>query len=469
MPAGLNTQDLIAYLSTLPVDERAQILAAMMAPPGVPAEAMAPSAPASVPPSAPSVSVAPSAPVAPTAPAIVPSAVVTVGPARPMEPSCIDLDIELELEQHGASVAPLRSSPPPPPSASRPPPAPVLRPVPVSTLPAPVSVASPPPSTLPAPASIPVQPSPVAVPVSVSGGISMRPVDGAAVTLPGALVDEGGLPGQLIADTDAPPLPGTPVDAAPPLPRTPFPPAPSVPPPAPALFEPPVAMSPASAPAVAPLPVPVAFQAPVEFSVSQPFPLTQAAPLPLVSRPQSAIDVIDLLFDAMQDLPFLETALEASAFCLSSVLRVLPSRGGMVHLYDINTREFITVSAQGDHTEKLLVARTPESCPLFAAALGKRRAMAFRYDRGGSPQVRHTFFGPPRSVLAAPAMVDGRYLAVIELVDPMQDGVFDERAENAMSYVADRFAEFLAQHGVGIGQIVAPESSVALTDYRKAV
>lgn len=457
-PAGLNTQDLIAYLSTLPVDERAQILAAMMAPPAVPVEAVpvAPSAPASSPsiaphPSPAAVSVAPIVAVAPSAP-------VTLPPVRPMEPSCIDLDIEVELEQHGATVAPLRSSPPPAPSVSRPPPPPASRPQPLSTLPAPASLTPAPVPVAPlrvAPAPLSTMPAPASIPPS-----AVAPIGARTAMLP---AEEARLPGELITDA--------PLDAAPPLPPTPFPPAPaSFPPPAVsappapvALFEPPIA----AAPAPAPIPVPVVFAAPVEFSVSQPFPLTQVAPPS--SRPQSAIDVLDLLFDAMQDLPFLETALEASAFCLASALRVLPSRAGMVHLYDINTREFITVYAQGEHTEKLLMTRTPETCPLLSAALKKRRAMSVRYDRGGSPQVRHAFYGPPRSVLIAPAMVDGRYLAVIELIDPMQDGVFDERAENAISYVADRFAEFLAQHGVGIGQIVEPETGLAVTDYRKAV
>jgi len=466
----LSTQDLIAYMAALPPDDRAQILSAMMAPPGIPVEASAdvPAVPKTDPP--PPVSVrppptsvrpplsvrGPQAPLSPRAPlppaSVAPPAPASmrapigaapiVPPARDTMPSAIDIDLDIEVEHGGASV-----SAPPAYSRSIPPPPPSRPATSISTLPAPPELSA-------------IVPTPVMAIGSESVEI---PITTGSVEIPVAVASEPNLPGQLVAPEAHVPPPPT-----------------SIPPPPTSLEAVWSAVASSLPPAsFEPAPVPVASASmtppPVSGFVPAPapaaFPLTQAEPIPL-NRPQSAVDVIDLLFDAMEDLPFLETALEASAFCLSAALRVLPSRAGMVHLYDINTREFITVYTQGENTEKLLMARTPETDALFAAAMGRHRAMAFRYDRGGSPRDRHTFFGPPRSVLTAPAMVDGRYLGIIELIDPMQGGIFDERAENAISYVADRFAEFLSQHGIGIGQIVAPPPSGMLNaddDVRAAV
>ena len=165
----------------------------------------------------------------------------------------------------------------------------------------------------------------------------------------------------------------------------------------------------------------------------------------------SATDVFDILFDAMHELRYFETAVEGGSYCLATALSVLPSRAGLVHLYDIDAREFVVVYAQGEGYERHLLSRVAESDVLIAPAMFRHRAVSVR-TLGTMRVERHR---ANASVLVAPVLEGGRFLGAIELVDPAPGTAFDERAMNALTYVADRYAEFLAERGVAIGNLVA--------------
>lgn len=185
-----------------------------------------------------------------------------------------------------------------------------------------------------------------------------------------------------------------------------------------------------------------------------------ASPPPPASRLSTA-DIIDLLFDAMHELHFFETSVEGASYCLSVVLGAIPSRGGMVSLYDVDSREFVVAYAQGPHAERLLLTRAPESDPLIRQAIHTLRPSvhAFGEDSASAPD-RFAYFGEMRSVLVAPALDGGRFLAVIELVDPLDGSCFSEREANAIAYVTDHLTEYLAARGSAVGKIVAPPSGI---------
>ena len=165
----------------------------------------------------------------------------------------------------------------------------------------------------------------------------------------------------------------------------------------------------------------------------------------------SATDVFDVLFDAMHELPYFETAVEGGSYCLATALSALPARAGLVHLYDIDAREFVVVYTHGDGYERTLLSRASESDAVLAPAMFRHRAMAVR-TLGTTRVERHR---TNASVLVAPVLDGGRFLGAIELVDPLPGHPFDERAMNALTYVADRYAQFLAERGVAIGNLVA--------------
>ncbi|MGH7329693.1 MAG: hypothetical protein ACREJX_15205, partial [Polyangiaceae bacterium] len=85
----------------------------------------------------------------------------------------------------------------------------------------------------------------------------------------------------------------------------------------------------------------------------------------------SRTDPIDVLFDVMEDLEAAETAVEAGAVCLASLVRAIPSRGGVVHLYDADAHDFVAVYAMGPRSERLILTRTEESDLLIGASLRK--------------------------------------------------------------------------------------------------
>jgi putative methionine-R-sulfoxide reductase with GAF domain len=225
---------------------------------------------------------------------------------------------------------------------------------------------------------------------------------------------------------------------------------PSVPPPAFAM--------PAAAPAPAPAP-PAAIAPPEPVlppAAVDPFNLRQAPPQ---QRPRQAShprvrvrgeDLIADLFEAMHDLHFVRDALEGGEFCLTLAMEKLPSQAGIVHLYDIDRREFLVTSTRGAGTGKLLLRRHPESDALLSAAMRKRRAVviadATQSEAAGID--RYAALGGARSLMIAPVMQSGRFLGAIELLNPLDGQPYTDSEGNALSYIAEQFAEFVASVGI---------------------
>ena len=188
-----------------------------------------------------------------------------------------------------------------------------------------------------------------------------------------------------------------------------------------------------------------------------------AAPAPAPTPRLSMTDPTDVLFDAMYDLGLFETAVEGASYCLASLLRALPSRAGMIHLYDTETREFVTVYAQGPSSDELLMNRHSDEDWLISAAICKHKPLVMSYgdEVGGRPLDRHAKFGAIKSVLVAPVFSWGRCLGVIELVDPTDGSPFDVRSQNAIAYAADRYGEFLGERGVHVGTVAPPSGIIS--------
>jgi GAF domain-containing protein len=183
--------------------------------------------------------------------------------------------------------------------------------------------------------------------------------------------------------------------------------------------------------------------------MSQPVP---AAPL-AATTPSGRIhgeDLIADLFESMHDLHFSRDAVEGGDFCLGLAMAKLPSLAGIVQLYDINHREFLVTNTRGEGTEKLLLRRFPETDPLLASAMRKRRAVVIGNATEGDAATneRYAAIGGARSLIIAPVMQAGRFLGAIELVNPIDGVPFTESDGNAVSYIAEQLAEFVAARGV---------------------
>jgi hypothetical protein len=242
-----------------------------------------------------------------------------------------------------------------------------------------------------------------------------------------------------------------PVAAPPPAPVAA--PAPVVaPPPAPVVAPQPMAPIPVVAAPVAPAPVaPPAvvvapeMAAPVSQTREKP-PVPAAAPQPPPPKRRVRGDeLISVLFESMHDLNFLRDSIEGGDFCLQLALEKLPSRVALVYLYDIDHREFVVVCAQGAAPQGIIGRRLSETESLLAVAMRKRRAILL------SPAeiAEHAAaIGGAQHMMLAPVMQAGRFLGAIEIADPSDGVAFSELDANAITYMAEQYAEFVAARGV---------------------
>jgi hypothetical protein len=178
-----------------------------------------------------------------------------------------------------------------------------------------------------------------------------------------------------------------------------------------------------------------------------------AAPSDPPSVPRARVrgeDLIADLFEAMHDLHFLQDAVEAGSFCLALSMSKIPCRAGIVHSYDIDRREFVVTTTRGTPAAPLLLRRYPERDLALYAATRKRRAIILTYSTETEAQSleRYAAIGGVRRVLVAPAMLVGRFLGAIELIDPLDGQPFTDSDAYAMTYIAEQFAQFVAEHGI---------------------
>jgi hypothetical protein len=296
------------------------------------------------------------------------------------------------------------------------------------------------------------------------------------------------LPPPPVASVPPPPVASVPPPAiagAPPAPpaQSPYPVSPSsVPPPPPFVAPTPVIpqaglpQRPASVP-----PHAVVVPAPVTVSPSAPPPafpqaptaapaisekLVAAEPMPGSSRRGSSPDgtirtpsgryirgrttgdeLITSLFESMHDLHFLRDALDGGQFCLALATEVLPARAALIHFFDLDKREWVVACTRGKDAARLLTLRTPDGDELLREAARHRRAVVTKSTSESTAQ-RYQTLGTTQSVIIAPIMQAGRALGAIELISPLDGMPFTDDEGNAMTYIAEQYAEYLGSRGI---------------------
>jgi len=161
-------------------------------------------------------------------------------------------------------------------------------------------------------------------------------------------------------------------------------------------------------------------------------------------------ELIADLFEAMHDLHFLRDAVEGADFCLTLALEKIPSRVGIVHLYDIDRREFVVACVRGPNQQVALLQRYPEGDPILSAAMRRQRAMIWADSEETNAIERYRIFGGARSLLVAPVVLAGRFLGALELLDPVDGLPFNDEEGHALTYIGEQFAEFVAMRGVTV-------------------
>ena len=207
---------------------------------------------------------------------------------------------------------------------------------------------------------------------------------------------------------------------------------------------------------------PAAKVAPVTTPSAKPAAAAKAAAVPATLRNSSPAkkrlsgdDLITELFEAFGDLHFVRDALEGAEFVLALTMEKLPSEVAVVSFFDMNKREFVIVRQSGG-PKSALCARQPERAPLAFSAMRRRHAIVVADKEGAAKATDDRFRAMGveiKTMICAPVELAGRYLGLIEVANPLDGHVFNEGDGNALTYIGQQFAEFVATHGV----IVDPE------------
>jgi len=177
-------------------------------------------------------------------------------------------------------------------------------------------------------------------------------------------------------------------------------------------------------------------------------------------------DLLSEMFEAFGDLHFSRDSLEGAEFVLNLTLEKLPSEVGLVSLFDMNKREFVVVRQAGG-PRSALCARQPERANLAITAMRKRHAIVISSAAEATAAMddRWRAIGVElKSLVCAPVELSGRYLGLIELANPSDGHAFNEGDGNALTYIGQQFAEFVASHGVIVdaelirGEAAKPEA-----------
>jgi hypothetical protein len=185
--------------------------------------------------------------------------------------------------------------------------------------------------------------------------------------------------------------------------------------------------------------------------VPQPTQPAVETPKKKAKRRRASDDLIGELFEKMHELHFSPDMVTGVEFVLGVLNATLPSEGIVVHVYDINTRQFVIVRALGPSPQSVILHRTPDSEALFKK--GMRSPRCLRTPNAKSETAyedgRFSLLGvAPTSALFGPVSLGGRYLGALELLNPPGNEPFTENEANALDYICEQFAEFLASRPI---------------------
>jgi hypothetical protein len=167
-------------------------------------------------------------------------------------------------------------------------------------------------------------------------------------------------------------------------------------------------------------------------------------------RRRSGEDLISELFELMHELHFARDIVTGAEFVLGVLAEVIPSEYTMVSVFNINTRKFVVVRAHGPGAQASVLHSTPDNDPLISELMHRAGARAFKAEGDSRFAVGRfaSFKYPLEQVLCGPVRQGGRYLGIIELGNPLGGKPFRESEINALDYICEQFADFVASRPV---------------------
>jgi hypothetical protein len=159
-------------------------------------------------------------------------------------------------------------------------------------------------------------------------------------------------------------------------------------------------------------------------------------------------DPLLAVVEALHALRRSDDVVEGAALVLRTALAAIPCAAGFVHVCDLATRDFVVVAASGPEQAEIVGTRATDNDPWLGRAMQQMEALTVDAADRTLTGARFSVVRPIHAVLCSPVQFDGRALGAIELVDPTRAERFTLADRNAMTYVGERFAEFLAERSI---------------------
>lgn len=166
---------------------------------------------------------------------------------------------------------------------------------------------------------------------------------------------------------------------------------------------------------------------------------------PSSQRVVASEELIGTLFERMHELHYLPTIASGASYVLEMIEEHIPCDAALIHVFDIDAKEFVVARGLGPRSRELVLTRTPAAGSRLEDAL--RRQVTLEHDVAAA-SAEHTLW-PKLGVdvaraVCAPVHQNGRYLGAIELGRVASRPAFSKAQLSALEYVCDQFAEFVA-------------------------
>lgn len=166
------------------------------------------------------------------------------------------------------------------------------------------------------------------------------------------------------------------------------------------------------------------------------------------NRPHASAsrDPLEIVREAIGELEFFDSPQAAAAVCSSALTLGLGARAVVIHAHDARRKEIRIVAATGPGSESLTgMAALVEDDVVAATVVVTSASMTLVIDPTvGLPRRapdRLKALGATRTVVAIPALVKKRVVAIIEVVDAKESAA--TAVEPAGEYAAIQLARFL--------------------------
>jgi len=155
---------------------------------------------------------------------------------------------------------------------------------------------------------------------------------------------------------------------------------------------------------------------------------------------------LEVVREAIGELEFLDTASGAASICCSALALGLGAKGVVIHAHDSSKGEIRVVAAHGPKSESLVgTVALVENDVIASTVIVGTAPMTLTIDsKVGLPRrapERLKTIGAAESVVAVPAFVQKRVVAIVEVIDAKEGAA--TAVEPAAEYAALQLARFL--------------------------